>query len=97
MARLVVLWFYFPKFLDAYAVGLVAGFIAQIEFLEQRLASATRGTLPQKMVCVGVQFEPGLIITRLFAVLADTHVTASRRHGPGRLHRKSTSAAANPG
>ena len=74
MARLVVLWFYFPKFLDAYTVGLVAGFIAQIEFLEQRLGQRPAAPFREDGL-FGVQFEPGLIITRLFAVLADTHVT----------------------
>jgi hypothetical protein len=73
VAGLVIFRLNFPQFLDADAIGLDVCIIPQIEFFEQGLGQRPVAALGKDRL-FGMQFEPGLIIRRLFAVLADAHV-----------------------
>ena len=72
-AGLVLLGFDFPQFLEADAIDLRIGAVAQLEALLQLLAEMAAAALGKKRV-FGVQFHAALECVGGLAVLADAHV-----------------------
>ncbi len=77
----VVLWLYFPEFLDADGVGLRIGLGIQIELLDQSLGERAPAALAEQGVG-RVQFDPRFVHVGGLAVLADAHVPGGDTFDP---------------
>ena len=64
---------HFPQFLDADAVGLRVGTVAQIEFGKQALGQRAAAAFREHRLA-GVQLDAGLVVGAGLTVLLDTHV-----------------------